>query len=265
MKYLTTDEHIQVVARLLVFLSNTKGVETHPAGIEYTSLMMCFALHSKSACESILTLERSFGRDWFPSTTGYIIVRSLFELDVTAHYISKAPVERSRRYIDFENVIQKNALEAIERHRTSGKHSWREGMEFLYESEYATRKKQIDADYSKIRSQFEGKNGKRATSWSGKSIYAMAKEVDHLEAYEVFYSELSSFAHVNVMLANRFLRLQGMKGDGPMWSQRAEEFDVAHVFQFAATFLTCFLELFGKEFKLWDKAKVMSCWDFTKA
>ena len=265
MKYLTAEEHMQVVSRLIAFLSSIKGVEIHSAGIEYTSLMMCFAMHSKSACESLLTLQRSSGSEWFPSTTGYLIVRSLFEVDVTAHYISQAPIERSRRYIDFEHVIQKKTLEAIERHRMSGNSSWKEGMELLYENEYAPRKSKIDSAYANVRSQFEDRNGKRATSWSGKSIYAMAKEVDHLEAYEIFYADLSSFAHVNVMLANRFLRLEGWKGTGPLWSQRADEFDVGQVFQYAASFLTCFLELFGKEFKLWDKAKILACWDFPEA
>lgn len=263
MKYLTGEEHMQVLNRLVALLSNTKGVEVHPAGMEYTSLMMCFAMHSKSACESILALHHTFKTDWFPSTTGYLIVRSLFEIDVTAHYITQSPIERSRRYIDFERVIQKNALDAIERHRMSGNPSWRKGVELLYKNEYAARKIKIESDYASVRSQFEDKKGKRNTSWSGKSIYAMAKDVNHLEAYEIFYADLSSFAHVNVMLANRFLRLKEWKGIGPLWSQRADEFDVAHVFQYAATFLTCFLELFGKEFKLWDKSKVMSCWDFS--
>jgi hypothetical protein len=263
MKYLTAEEHVQVVNRLIALLSGIKGVEIHPAGIGYTSLMMCFAMHSKSACESLLTLYRTSGNDWFPVTTGYLIVRSLFEVDVTAHYISHAPAERSRRYIDFEHVVQKKTLEAIERHRTSGNPSWREGMELLYKTEYAPRRKKIDSDYAKVRSQFEDKSGKRASSWSGKSIYAMAKEVDHLEAYEIFYADLSSFAHVNVMLANRFLRWEGWKekGRGPLWSQRADEFDLGHVFRYAASFLTCFLELFGKQFKLWDKSQVMACWD----
>jgi hypothetical protein len=261
MKYLTAEEHRRVVERLLALLSNVKGVEKHAAGIEYTSLLMCFAMHSKGACESILALNRTFSSDWFPSSTGYLIVRSLFEIDVTAHYITQAPVERSRQYIDFEHVINKKTLEAVERHRMSKNSTWREGMQLLYQHEYASRKALIESNYAKIRSKFENKNGKRAISWSGKTIAAMAKEVDHVESYEVFYADLSSFAHVNVMLANRFLRLEGWKGKGPLWSQRADEFDVAQVFQYAATFLTCFLELFGKEFKLWDKSRVMACWE----
>jgi hypothetical protein len=94
----------------------------------------------------------------------------------------------------------------------------------------------------------------------------MAKEVDHVEAYDIFYADLSSFAHVNVMLANRFLRLKGLvDGDGPGWSQRANEYDVANTFRYAATFLTCFLELFGKTFGLWNAEQVRVCWEFPEA
>jgi hypothetical protein len=189
----------------------------------------------------------------------------LFEVDVTAHYITQDPIGRSRRYIDFEHVIRKTTLEAVERHRASKEPSWREAMQLLYNHKYAPQKAKIDADYARVRSQFENKKGKRGTSWSGKSLYAMAKEVDHLEAYEIFYADLSSFAHVNVILANRFLRLKGLSGDGPVWSQRANEFDVANVFRYAAIFLTCFLELFGKEFGLWDTGRIEACWNFPEA
>jgi hypothetical protein len=266
MIFLTTDEHRKVVERLVSLQSSAKGVHIHASGAEYTSLMSCFAMHCRGAAESVLALHDRFGTDWFPATTGYLIVRSMFEVDVTSHYITQEPCKRSRQYIDFENVIRKNTLEAVERHRTSKNSTWREGMQLRYNQEYAPQKSKIDAEYARVRSQFEDKNGKRAKSWSGKSIYAMAKEVDHLEAYEIFYADLSSFAHVNVMLANRFLRTKGLiDGDGPAWSMRADEFDVASVFRYAAIFFTCFLELFGKEFKLWDASQVRACWDFPDA
>ena len=131
MKYLTVDEHRKVVERLLTMVKSHEGIRTHPAGLEYTSLMMCFMLHSTGAAESLLTLHHRYGDEWFPATTGYVIVRSLFEVDVNAHYISREPVERSRRYIEFEHVIRKNALEAIERHRASMDPSWREAMQLM--------------------------------------------------------------------------------------------------------------------------------------
>lgn len=266
MKFLTLEEYREVVERLLSLMAKVKGVRLHLAGMEYTSLMTCFAMHSKGAAESIQALHDRFGTERFPATTGYLIVRSLFEVDVTAHYITQEPKSRSRRYIDFEHVIQKKALEAVERHQASEEPSWREAMQLIYNNEYAPRKAKIDADYSRIRSQFEDKKGRRCKTWSGKSLYQMAKEVDHVEAYDIFYADLSSFAHVNVMLANQFLRLKGLvDGDGPGWSQRANEFDVANTFRYAATFLTCFLELFGKEFGLWDVKQVEACWEFPEA
>ena len=262
MIYLTTDEHRQVVQRLIAHMRSYHGVQTHSAGMEYTSLMVCFMMHSKGAAESLLTLHQQSGDDWFPATTGYVIVRSLFEVDVTAHYITREPRERSRRYIEYEHVVKKKKLEAVERHRVSKDSSWREGLQLMYNSEIAPKKAQIEAEYNRVRSKFEGPKGGRASSWSGKSLKQMAQEVDHVEAYEVFYADLSSFSHVNVMLANRFLR---MKPEGPSWTQRAYELDVASVFRYAAIFLSCFFELFGKEFGLWDKAAVDACWEFPEA
>jgi hypothetical protein len=265
MKFLTTDEHRTVVERLVSVAGGFPGVNTHKSGFEYTSLMMCFLMHSKGAAESILALHKRYGDDWFPATTGYLVVRSLFEVDVNAHYISADPAARSRRYIEFEHVIRKNTLEAIERHRASSKSSWREGMQLMYTTEYAPRKAKIEADYDSVRTVFEDAKGKRSRSWSGKSIYAMAKEVDHVEAYEIFYADLSAFTHVNVMLANRFLRHDGLTVGGPVWTQRSDEFDVGNVFRYAAIFLTCFLEHFGQQFGTWDSPRVLACWNFPEA
>jgi hypothetical protein len=258
MKYLTTDEHREVVTRLVDLARSRDGTHAHNAGWEYTSLMVCFLLHSMGAAESLIELHKRFGNEWFPVTTGYVVARSLFEVDVNAHYLSGDPVARSRRYIEFEHVIRKSTLEAIERHRASGESSWREALQLMYNHEYAPRKAEIDAEYDRVRAQFENAKGKRATNWAGKSIREMAADVDHLEAYDIFYADLSAFTHVNVMLANRFLRLQN---DDIGWTMRANEYDVGNVFRYTATFLTCFLQLFGKQFGLWDEQRVMSCWN----
>jgi len=266
MIYLTTEEHRKVVERLVFLHSSVTNVDLHPAGAEYTSLMVCFGLHSRGVAESTLTLHDRFGTEWFPTTACYVMLRSLFEVDVTAHYIAKDPANRSRMYVDFEKVTDKKMLDAINRHRMSQEPTWREGLQLLYEHAYASRQAEIEASYAGVRRQFEDKNGRMARSWSGKSLYTMAKEVNHLEAYEIYYAELSSFAHVNVALADRFLRVKGLAGrGGPAWSMRAREFDVAHAFRYAAIFFTCFLELFGNELKLWDALKVRACWDFPEA
>jgi len=265
MLFLTKDEHRIVLDRLVTLGKSITGVPTHDAGIEFTSLLSCFHLHCIGAAQSILALETQFGSEWFPTTTGYIIARSIFEVDVTSHYIALDPTNRSRQYIDFEKVILKNKLEAVERNLTSPNVSWKEGAMLEFQNYWAPKKASIDAEYSLISSQFEV-GGKRVRNWSGKSLYGMAKAVDHVEAYESYYSDLSSFAHVDVMMANRFLRNDGLsKGDGPAWSMRAEEGDVGKVYLYADTFLTCFLMLLGKEFKFWDDKKVLECWNFPEA
>ena len=258
-KYLTIDEHREVVQRLVALAKSVNGFRDHSAGPEYTSLMACFMMHCVSASESLLTLHNRYGDEWFPTTTGYVIVRSLFEVDVNAHYITLDPAERSRRFIEFEHVIHKNTLEMVERYRASKNASWREGLQLMYNLEYAPKKAKIEAEYARVRALFENAKGTRQRTWSGKSLKQMTQEVGHLEAYEVFYADLSSFTHVDVMLANRFLRL---KSDGPMWTMRADEFDVGSVFRYAATFLTCFFQLFGVQFGAWSDASVMACWNF---
>jgi len=112
-KLLTVEQH-QEVLKCLFELGKQRGgrVPIHAAGEEYTSLMICFLLHSASAAESILRLSTSFGNEWFPTTVGYSIVRPMFEIDVTAHYITKSPVERARQYIKFDAVLNKRKMEA---------------------------------------------------------------------------------------------------------------------------------------------------------
>ena len=261
LKHLTTDEHRQVLERLVRLSARAQGALTHAAGLEYTSLMMCFLLHSKSVTDSLLALHRAFSGDWFPATVGYVVVRSLFEVDVTAHYLAKAPVERSRRYINFGWVINKQRLDAVNRHRNSSEPSWKEAMTAEYERYWLQRATEVNAAFAKVSSTFKKKNGSIATSWSGKSLKEMATEVGHVEAYDVFYAYLSSFTHMNVKAANRFLRIDP---DGPTWTQRATQFDVASIFQHAAIFLTCFLELFGEQFATWSPADVDGCWAFQR-
>jgi len=219
-------------------------------------------LHNVGAANSLLTLHQRYGDEWFPVTTGYLIVRSLFETDVNAHYITMDRPARARRYIEFGYVVRKNMFEAVARHLGSQKPSWREALQLMYEQELAPKKGQIDANYDGVRSKFENVKGKRSSNWAGKSIREMAKEVDHLEAYDIFYAELSSFAHGDVEFANRFLKI---RPDGPLWTQSASDYDVGSVFRYAAIFLDCFLELFGKEFGLWDSAEVLKCWDLPEA
>jgi hypothetical protein len=262
-KLLTVEQHQEVLKRLVTLgKQQCNHVPIHSAGNEYTSLMICFLMHNLSAAESILHLAESFGDEWFPATVAYSIARPMFEIDVTAHYITKAPKELSLQYIKFCAVLNKRKMEACSKHRKSNNASWREGMELEWQHNWASRENEVQKKFDAILPLFTRKENPRKgelfENWSGKSIRKMASEVDHVESYDVFYSELSSFSHANVHLVDRFLQ---SRPDGPIWSQRSNEFDVGNVFRHAATFLTCNMKLFGQQFKTLSDAEIENCWE----
>jgi len=251
------------VQRLLDFgKGHADKIPFHPAGMEYTSLMVCFLLHNLSAAETLLRVGGAFGGAWFPVTVGYAITRTMFEADVTAHYISQAPVDRTRQYINFGAVLNKRQMDACLEHKDSEDPLWREAMALLWRHHWEPRQSGILEKFNSVAPQFTstGKSGRTSAwrNWSGVSLRQMAAAVDHLEAYDIFYAELSSFTHVDVHLADRFLQ---HRHDGPVWSQRAEEGDVGNILKHAASFLTCYLELFGRQFKTWSEEAVQSCWN----
>ena len=262
-KLLTVEQHQEVLSRLRDLARSVDESKAPDECPEYVSLMVCFLLHIMSAADSLLRLRDSCSNEWFPVSVGYIIARSMFEADITAHYISQAPKERAQQYILYERVLYKHAMEACNKHRTSNDTQWRESMNLVWNEHWLERESKINHDYNEVRHQYElkTKNGKVRPfhNWSGKSIKQMAKEVFHEEAYDRFYSELSSFTHADIHLANRFLHL---RPDGMWWSQSASEFDVGNVFRYAATFLTCYLKLFGEKFDVWEASTVDDCWEF---
>ena len=264
---LTVDQHKEVLQQLVNLgerISN--GVPDNHLEIGYTSLMVSFLLHNLTAARSIVQLSNSFGDEWFPASVCYTIARTMFEVDVTAHYIAKSPAEHVRQYIDFTAVLNKKEMGACKKNRNSEKPGWQEPMESLWQNYWANRESEIERKYKIVIPQFTRTDKKGKTSvfqnWSGKTILQMASEVDHTEAYDVFYSELSSFAHANVRLADRYLQ---HRTDGPVWSQKAREFDVGNVFRYAANFLTCHLELFGQQFNTWTETEVSDCWKDTSS
>jgi hypothetical protein len=67
---------------------------------------------------------------------------------------------------------------------------------------------------------------------------------------------------VNIALATEYVGLyEHFTADGAGNAPAGQCFGEFDVFRYAAIFLTCFLELLGKEFGLWDPSKVQACWD----
>jgi hypothetical protein len=172
------------------------------------------------------------------------------------HYITLEPTIRAQRYIEYGHVIEKQQMEAWGKHRNSQKPDWHEAMNVAWDNEWAQREADINSRFNLVRSKFE-KNHKLFRNWSGKSIRDMAIAVDHAEAYDIFYADLSSFTHADVRLADRFLRLNS---NGISWSSQAHPLDIGGVFRYADIFLSCFLSLLGKEFNLWTQFDVIKCW-----
>jgi hypothetical protein len=265
MVLLTAEQHRDILQRLLdLARQRSSTVPTHTAGFEYSSLMACLLLHNMSVADVLLRMFDSLGKTWFPVTIGYTIARTMFEADVTAHYITKDRAIRASQYIDFGTVLNKRQMEACREHRNSKDPGWREAMSFFWKEHWAKRERDLINKFTSVAPQFTrtDKKGKKTLfqNWSGKSLRQMAVEVDHVEAYDIFYAELSSFTHVDVHLADRFLQ---HRQNGFVWSQRANEFDVGKVFRHAVSFLMCYMTLFATEFKQWTETEVEDCWQAT--
>ncbi|MFA4973353.1 MAG: DUF5677 domain-containing protein [bacterium] len=254
MRFLTAEQH-QLVVKQLVELGRKliSARRQHSSGFEFTSLMVCFLMHNLSAAEALLRLLNSTTEKWFPATVGYTIVRTMFEIDVTAHYISQQPVERSRRYIKYGRILKKKRMDACLRHCDSRDAQWAEGMKNEWEHHWKEQQNEVNKQYEEVKEAF-----KKTNSWAGMTIKEMAKAVHHEEAYDIFYAELCSFAHADVKLVDRFLQRES---GGLKWSMAADEFDVASVFRYVAIFLSCTIMLFDEQFECGMGGCVDECWN----
>jgi hypothetical protein len=262
MIYLTDDQHIEVLKRLITKANKVLEItpKIHDAGIEYTSLMNCFLLHNLSCAKSLLHLLNSFTKEWFPVAVGYTIVRPMFEIDLNSHYISKNPIKYSKEYIEFDKINKYKIIEAIRNNLNSNNSSWKEALNSDWKNFTQVKLDEIKKEYENTLMNFkESERKNRKKWWSGKSIKEMAIEVNHKEAYDIFYSELSLFTHVNVTLANRYLQ---SRKETLVWSAKSNELDIGGVFRYASIFLTCFLELYGEQFNKYRKEEIRECWIF---
>ncbi len=261
--YFTVEQARERLERLLNLGRRVQNkFEYHSTGPEYTSLMVSFLLEEMSSAETLLRLAKSFGNEWFPINIGYMIARSMFEIDVSAHYIAVDKVNRSHQYIEYVHVLRKNELDAIIKHKDTDQDNWRQFLQLWFKHDWENRAGEIIQKFNETKHHFEenygrGKKKRISQNWSGKSIKQMAKEVEHELEYDISYARLSSFVHGNIKMADRFLKADS---SGPFWTLKSEDYEVGFVFDYSATFFDCFLRLFGNEFKLWTEEDVNSCW-----
>ena len=171
MLFLMPEQHQDVLRRLVDLGGRVaNGVPVDQTDLGYTSLMVCFLLQNLSAAETLLRISSSFGSEWYPVNVGYTIARTMFEVDVTAHYITKAPAERVPQYIGFTAILNKHALDACNKHRSSKDPQWREAMELLWQNHWAQQESEVVRKFNTVAPQFtRTKNGKSAIfrNWAG--------------------------------------------------------------------------------------------------
>jgi hypothetical protein len=256
---LTADEHFQVLVNLTELGKTAGTITSRRFGKDYPFLMGCFLAHNLTCAETLIDLQKLRKCDDFPVAVGYSIVRTMFEIDVNAHFITIDPSKRSQQYVNFRKVLVKNEMESIRKHLGSLQGNWGEACNAMWENSWSRRDKEILED-ANLACEWMKSEGLKPSKWkwSGLDVKTMSEQVDHTEAYDILYSKLSSFSHMDVTAATRYAHSDGK---GLVINRRSRELEVADVFRYADTFMTCFLELFGKQFGSWSKAKVVKCWD----
>ena len=256
--YLIVEQARERLTRLLYLSRRVQNkFRNHLAGLEYTSVMISFLLEEISSVETLLRLSTSIGNEWFPINIGYMIARSMFEINVNAHYITKDKINLSHQYLEYVHVLRKKELDAINKHKDTGRKSWREFLQLWFKHYWASRTEDINIKFNEVKLDFEEKSGREFQTWSGKNIREMAREVDHELEYDISYSRLSSFVHADSRLADRFLK---KNSSGSIRALKKEDYEVGFVLQYSATFFDRFLRLFGNEFKFWTEEEVNACW-----
>lgn len=250
---LTAEGHHRVLARLVALAETAPPASAGSSGELFPHLIHTFLTHQLVSSRALLQLIDS-APTAFPVVPGYLVARSMFEADVTAHYIAIAPDQRAEEYLGYQAVLAKRRMEACRKHRASVNPSWRDGMAYEWEHYWASREASIDNAYAQVRARYERTSATGAphqfTNWSGLSLRKMAEALNHTEAYDVFYSELCSFAHVDVRLAAHYATPTAL----------GQEVGLGFVLRYAAIFLTCYLTFYAGQVSTWPTEAIERCW-----
>jgi hypothetical protein len=251
LKALKTHQYVEIAIRLVELSTKRfpeqEEIKIHEAGISYTSLMICFRMH---IVRSMLLMTKFYelSPNYFPVINAYLILRTMFEIDINAHYISQDPERRANQFIDYGNIIDKKKFDKYLKHKDTKKQDWAEFINAILNYHYFSEKNKIVENYENVKAKFEymDKKGakKQFSNWANKSLFEMAREVDHEIEYDFYYSRYSDFVHGNIKLADRFLKTKDNK---MWWSGKAYEPEVAFIFRDASAIFGCFLSLFGKQ------------------
>ena len=124
---------------------------------------------------------------------GSLFTRALFEVAIQFEYMFQDPINRGKRYLEFENISryreQKSWLSA-----KGGKIAT-----MLQDSPLrAGGEQQVNEEYEKVAQMFRKKKGKGTLqSWHGLQVRQLAKSVGREDEYELWYASFSGWIHAD--------------------------------------------------------------------
>lgn len=186
-----------------------------------------------------------------PLSISYSMIRNLFEIHLTAHYISLKPETRVERYISYESIAEYNKVKGLEELKNSSKECYKKiAEEILSQIDIHS----INQEYESIKSRYPRKD-----NWSGISIREMAKYTDHEEDYIYYYKFLCGFTHGNIKANLKYIHNEKKE---VIIANRTNDIERGHIFNMVSQFYACFIDLLGNEFNYSLTEEIKKCWDF---
>lgn len=178
-----------------------------PEGLKQAFLLYALAKSHKTQAAILLLSEKGFCQD------AGILTRSMFELSITASYITQDETGKIvERFFDYDWIMRANmydsvSKDAIYKEKINKKDSAKEIIEEVLTKAEEIRKKY--PDMTDIR-------------WSNKSFKKIARKVGRLDAYKTAYSLQCNLSHPNPRNINDYFtesegRLEVNSGPDDKW------------------------------------------------
>lgn len=173
----------------------------------YAQLVSFFAGKACKTHKAIVILaERGYGQD------AGILLRSLVDLVISAYWISKDPVPRVERYMDYDWILRS-------KYENVGRSA--DALARLT-PEIRAKIAALDVEIKKKAQGAKQKHRYDRRGWSGTSIWDMAKEVGFQNYYNYAYRLLSDLEHSNSRSTTSYLEevsgaYQFNVGPGPQY------------------------------------------------
>jgi hypothetical protein len=178
----------QVVGHLDQLLRHAEGLDL--SRLDLTQFQKV-ALVSVARAHDLLDSVKILGEAGYVEEAG-VVLRSLFELDISIGYIAAADTEmRAERFLDYDDVL---AYKGLSRLRELADRGVSGPLEALREA--GPRISQIERAHEMFRRKYLRRKGKRGCShWSGLNVYELCQKLDRVAEYVAVYQRYSEATH----------------------------------------------------------------------